>query len=215
MHKLEPYVMESLILGHKYLALGYLSLGTSIPPILPLNWDPGHISPARVPKLQIKHDPVLDHLASAFCALDEGVLGPDMQTIIADLVAYLQIAYSICESPDTDAADERWLFLHHQALVYRLLSTPTTRILKECFRIALLVWILKATKYFGAQRCCKRLVPHLKATLLKLEPGVVSANVQLLFWITCIAAMAAEETEERGWYVRQTGYVGGVARARG
>jgi hypothetical protein len=203
-HKLEPYVMESLILGDKYLALSYLALGKSVPPILPLDWDPRQMFPARVQILQITHNPVLDHLASALFALDEEVLSQDMQIVIADLVACLQIAHSICESPDADPADERWLFLRHQALIYRLLSTSTTNIVQECCRIALLVWMLKVTKYFGAQRCSRSLLPHLKDTLLKLEPDVVYANVELVFWITCVGAMTAEETQERDWYVRQT-----------
>ena len=61
------------------------------------------------------------------------------------------------------------------------------------------------TKYFGAQRCSRSLLPHLKDTLLKLEPEVVYKNVELLLWIACMSAMAAaEESGEQDWFVRQT-----------
>ena len=202
--QLEPYVMESLILGDKYLSLGYLARGQSVPPILPLDWDPGHMSPMRVQKLQLKPNPELEQFAAGFLALGDEVLTHEIRTIVADLVACLQIAHSICNLPTTDVVDERWLFLRHQALIYRLLSTPTTTMVQECVRLALLVWILKVTKYFGAQRCSRSLLPHLRATLLKVEGWVVFANVELLFWIVCVGAVAADGTADRDWFVRQT-----------
>ena len=202
--KLEPYVMESLILGDKYLSLGYLAGGKSVPPILPLDWDPGHMSPARVQKLQLKPNPELGQFAAGFLALGDEVLSHKIRTIVADLVACLQIAHSICNLPTTDVVDERWLFLRHQALIYRLLSTTTTTMVQECVRIALLVWILKVTKYFGAQRCSRSLLPHLRATLLKVKRRVVSENVELLFWIACVGAVVADGTTDRDWFVRQT-----------
>ena len=203
--QLEPYVMESLILGDKYLALGLLARGKSARPILPLDWDPGHMSPARVQKLQLMPNPELERMASGFFALDNHVLGHEIQTIVTDLVACLQTAHSICKLPAVDPVDERWLFLRHQALIYRLLSCSTTTTMQECVRLALLVWKLKVTKYFGAQRCSRSLLPHLKDTLLKVENGEVVANLELLFWIVSAAAVAAEETADRQWFVRQTG----------
>lgn len=154
-NRLELYVMKSLILGDKYLALGH------------------------------------------------HVLGPEIQTIVADLVACLRIAHSICKLPCTDPVDERWLFLRHQALIYCLLLASKTTALQECVRLALLAWILKVTKYFGAQPCSISLLSQLKHALLPIEPGVVIENAELLFWVVC--AVVADGTADRDWFVRQAG----------
>lgn len=204
MSHLEPYVMESLILGDKYLTLGYLAQGKLVRPILPLDWDPSIKPPAYAEKLQYKTCPKLSQLASTLVQLDQEIVSQELQAVVVDLVAVIQIAHSFWGLPKKTSSDERWLFLRHQALIYRLLSIQSPSVIQECVRIAILIFILKATHYFGAQRCSGYLLPQLKNTLLLLPFQVVYLNSELLFWITCVGATVVTETAERDWFVQQT-----------
>ena len=206
MNSLEPYLMESLILGDKYLAIGKFA-----PPILPFDWDPGRFPKQKWSKLTANVDfSTLGSgaLASGFFELDRSTLNPEVLAIVGDILEALRVAYCL-DTPRriSDPESQHWLFLRNQAFVYRLLILPTKPgTLQECCRVALLVWLLKITAYFGPPLTAKRLLSRLKAAICDLDDEDLQRRpeAELLFWIQCLGAMTAEYTVEREWFLRQT-----------
>ena len=200
---LTPYLMESLILGDKYLAIGKFA-----PPVLPFDWDPGRYSKRKWIDLTVDFDFAalgIAKLASGFLKLQQDTLCPELKAIVADIVEAVQVAHCLDNSRRTlDRNSDRWLFLRHQAFVCRLLMLASeSGSIQECCRIAVLVWLLKVTAYFGAARRAKELLPRLKATLASLDDEDLHAEpeAKLVFWIECLGAMTAEYTAERDWFL--------------
>ncbi|KAL8831151.1 MAG: hypothetical protein Q9191_001025 [Dirinaria sp. TL-2023a] len=200
---LTPYLMESLVLGDKYLAIGKFA-----PPVLPFDWDPGRYSESKWIDLTANVDfgtLGIAKLASGFLQLQQDTLCLELKIIVADIVEAVQVAHCLDSSRRTlDPNSEHWLFLRHQAFVSRLLMMPAkSGSIQECCRIALLVWLLKVTAYFGAARRAKEQLPRLKATLAQLDDEELQAEpeAKLIFWIECLGAMTAEYTAERDWFL--------------
>ena len=197
--KLDPYLMESILLCDKYVAIG-----KSEAPIFPLDWDPGSLPAQNMLRIQGEAAPLLSELAQGFFSLGERVLGPEMLQVIDDIRVCVQVSQHMEAQEISDPSDQHWVFLRHQAIFCRLLSLPTSSRSQECCRIALIIWLLKITEYFGAQRWSKRLLPGLKAAILRLDIAEKWCPSVLMFWMTSLGAMTAEYTDERDWFLERT-----------
>lgn len=194
MRVLEPYVMESLLLGNKYLALNRL-----VPSILSLDWDPGQFPPDRMLEIrQVLCSKILN-LGQDLLSLHTDVLDRDLLEVINDTVLYTQVSQYIRVPGNAQGADtERWLYLRHQALVYRLLALPVSPGIQECCRMAVLLWILSITIQLGnrAEKPLYHIMTRLSRDLADMHFYVDQKDLPLLFWITAVGALAADSSRE-------------------
>ena len=197
--KLDFYSMESILLCDKYVAVGKFET-----PILPLDWEPGVLPAQKMLKIQLEVEPLLSELAQGFFDLDKHLLGSEMLQIINDIRVCAQVSEQIRVHETTEPSEQHWLFLRHQAMFCRLLSIPTKSEIQGCCRVALIVWLLKITGYFGAQRWSKRLLPGFKAAILCLDKSGEWCPSVLMFWMTSLGAMTAESTDESDWFLKRT-----------
>ena len=197
--KLDPYLMESIILCDKYVAIGKFGA-----PIFPLDWEPEPLPAQKMLQIQAEIEPLLSDLAQGFYDLDEHLLGPEFLQVIDDICVCAQVSQQMETQAIIDPSNQHWLFLRHQAIICRLLSQVINSGIQECCRVALIVWLLKITVYFGAQRWSKNLLPRLKAAILKLKTSGEQCPLVLMFWIYSLGAMTAEYTDERDWFLKQT-----------
>ena len=197
--KLDPYLMESILLCDKYVAIGKFEA-----PIFPLDWDPGSLPAQKMLKIQVEVEPLLSELTQGFFDLDKHILGTEMLQLIDNIRVCAQVSQQMGTQEMTDPSDQHWLFLRHQAIFCRLLSLPTSSKTQECCRVALIMWLLKITVYFGAQRWSKRLLPALKTAILQLDKAGEWCPSALIFWMTSLGAMTAEYTDERDWFLKRT-----------
>ena len=197
--KLDPYLMEGILLCNKYIAIGLFEV-----PIFSLDWEPGPLPAQELRQIQIEAENPLSDLAQGFFDFDEQILGPRLLHIIKGI----RICALVSQRRETqrigDSSDQHWLFLRHQANCCHLLSLRTSSEVQECCRFALIVWLLKITGYFGAQRWCKRLLPDLQAAILRLDHAGEWCPLVLMFWMTSLGAMTAEYTDERDWFLKRT-----------
>ena len=197
--KLDPYSMESILLCDKYVAVGKFET-----PIFPLDWEPGVLPAQKMLKIQLEVEPMLSELAQGFFDLDKHLLGSEMLQIIDDIRVCAQVSEQMRTQEITEPSKQQWLFLRHQAIFCRLLSTTFSNEIQECCRVALIVWLLKITGYFGAQRWSKRLLPGFKAAILRLDNSGKWCPSMLMFWMNSLGAMTAETTDESDWFLKRT-----------
>ena len=196
--RLNPYLMESILLCDKYVAIGRFEA-----PIYPLDWEPGSLPAQKMAKAQTMGENSLLELAQGFFDLDKDILGPSMLQIIDDICVCAQVLQQLGTQQALDPFHQHWSFLRHQAIFRRLLSLPTVSEIQNCCRIALIIWLLKITVYFGAQRWSKRLLPNLKAAILRLDDSGEWCHLGLMFWMTSLGAITAEYTNERDWFLKR------------
>ena len=199
---LDPYVLENILIGDKYLAISQL-----IPPVIPLDFDPGPIPASELLEIQTRMDPQLTNLGQGLFALGKETLSPNLIAIVQDIVSCIQVACD-AESPSKHGRrDSQWLFRRHQALIWRLLSFGPKTGIQQCVRLALLVWLLNITMYFGAQRSTQYTLPPLRVALLQSQDEMKSSMISLLFWVTTVGALASEGTTEEDWFISETARV--------
>ena len=192
MRKLDPYVLENLILGDKYLALSQF-----VPPILPFDWDPEPYE--NMPGL----DPAPYHQVSVLPGTDKELISPCVFSMMRDTANCLRAAHHIWTQADVDPNDEHRLFLRHQALIYHLLSLQPQNDFEECCRITLIILMLHATASVGASRSLQRMVHRLRVPLLRLKHQIGQDQLPLLFWTTSVGAMTTESPHQRDWFIKQ------------
>ena len=197
--KLDPYLMEGILLCNKYVAIGRFEV-----PIFSLDWEPGPLPVQEMRKIQVEVGNPLSDLAQGFFDLDKQILGPRLLHIIEDIRICALVSQRREAQRIGDSSDQHWLFLRHQANCCHLLSLKTTSEVQDCCRFALIVWLLKITEYFGAQRWSKRLLPVFKAAIVRLDHAGRWCPRVLMFWMTSLGAMTAEYTDERDWFLKRT-----------
>lgn len=197
--RLGPYLMESLLLCDKYVAIGRFEA-----PVFPPDWETGSLPVQKIPKAPVMGETSLLELTQGFFDLDKDILSPSMLQSIADIRVCAQVLQQLGTQQALDPSNQHWSFLRHQAIFRRLLSLPTASETQKCCRIALIIWLLKITVYFGAQRWSKRLLTDLKAAILRLDDSGEWCPSGLMFWMMSLGAMTAEYTDERGWFLRRT-----------
>ena len=197
--KLDPYLTEGILLCNKYIAIGRFEV-----PIFSLDWEPGPLPAQEMRKIQFEVENPLSDLAQGFFDLDEQILGPRLLQIIEGIRICALVSQRRQTQRKGDSSDQHWLFLRHQANCCHLLCLKTSSEIQECCRFALIIWLLKITGYFGAQRWSKRLLPDLKAAILRLDHAGQWCPLVLMFWMTSLGAMTAEYTDERDWFLKRT-----------
>ena len=198
MNMIEPYVMESLILADKYLAMYRLSR-----PILPFTWDPGS-TPSETLQALHARDMNTKVAGKSFELL---CISRDLCAIISDIEDYAGIARSAWASSNLQEDDESWLFLRLQALFYRLLLFESSSELEESVRVATQLILLNTSRYRGAQLSARSFLSHLETTITKLQQEAVSVTRGLMFWLVSAGAMVEMACEERDWFLSKTKYV--------
>jgi hypothetical protein len=191
---LDPYILESSILADKYMAIHEMST-----PVIPLTWDPGPMSKARQDELQIHPESTLPHLGKK---LLEATIGQQLATVIEAVVDFARIAHCAWSCANKlISLDENWLFLRHQALVYRLLSLPDSlQGLENCVRITTLIFLLNAAEYHGAYVSARTTLKYLTSALIRARLWEEGLRDGVLFWILCTGAMTTEQSRERDWF---------------
>ena len=203
MKKLDPYLMDSFILGDKYLAICKFAK-----PILPFDWDPGAFPrwAKGFADIDIAATGQYRNKASVFFKCSD-ILPAVLLSIINDILECLRVAQ--CPESSKRAEDpeiERWLYLRHQAFIYRLLYLPALHgTFQECVRISLIIWLCKVTPYDGAARMARLSLPRLQTALSTLNHDCFQDEslVQLCFWSLCLGAMTGEAILEGLWFRQQ------------
>jgi hypothetical protein len=187
---LHPYILSSLILGDKYLAITRMQ-----PPILPVDRDPGRTPPAGNIASSHVHPPLRDLGASLIHLIRERAIpsGSPLLSLITDAVEYLHVSRSIWHSTHPDDRMEQWLFLRAQALCYRLLSPQNLGPVEECVQLTTLIFLISLAKYQGMAMSVRLLVPRLIELIGPLQVSQLHQDdnlSELLFWAVCIAGVA-------------------------
>ena len=207
--RLKPHVKEGLLLCDKYTAIGNLAK-----PVFYLDWKPDELPAAQLQQIHKHVRSFLPNIARGFFSTaddddddDEDLVGEDLQMIVRDIVACVSVAVYSRIQTDSDPTLQRWLFLQHQFLTSRLLVFEPENQTQRCVRMALIIWLLRITTYFGAQRWSRWLLPRFRDELmaLKAKAGKEAAPpLDLVFWMLHLGSLTAEEAPIRGWFLRQT-----------
>lgn len=216
-HMLKPHMMEGLILCDKYTALGNFSA-----PIFHYDWEPEKLPARQLGEILNQVRPILPNLGRGFFEdidEDQDILGPEIRAIINDLVQCMMVAVYARIRVNVDANIRRYLFMQHQSLVGRLLAlSPPTNQVQECVRVALIIWLLKGTKYFGAQLWAQWLLPRLRDELSTPKSKGLGKDfdlpVPLVFWMCHLGAITADDPKMKVWFLRQTMQMVGRLRIR-
>ena len=78
--KLDPYLMESILLCDKYVAIGRFEA-----PVFSLDWEAGSLPALDMVKIHVGIEPSLSELAHGLLHIDRHILGPNMLHIIDDI----------------------------------------------------------------------------------------------------------------------------------
>ncbi|KAH8817442.1 hypothetical protein F5884DRAFT_748906 [Xylogone sp. PMI_703] len=189
---IDPYILESSILADKYLAIYQMTT-----PVIPLNWDPGPFPKARQDKFHVQPDNVLPLLGKKLFKI---AMGEELAGIIKDVVGFARLAHCAWSCTEVlTAQDENWLFLRHQALMYRLLSLSNPQGIENCICLATRLFLLNATEYHGAYVSARTTLRHLKKALIHARFWEEGFDNGVLFWCLCSGSMSPERSDEKEW----------------
>ena len=182
---LDPYILETLILADKYLALRRGS-----PPVLSIEVLMPEVRPT-VPTTAY---------GTAFFESGSETLNPLLASILEDIILLLG---------QMRLEEEHALFLRHQIVFYRLLHFKADSRIDEVCRLGTITWLLKLTSSLQAGRAAKELLPLLRKTL-EWTPSDGCA-VSICLWTATVGAQCAEFMEERSWFIRRAAELGLLA----
>jgi hypothetical protein len=185
-----PYVLESMILCDKFLAILEMTR-----PILPLKWDPGPL-PSPSPK-QLQSN--LRRLAEGFTRLD---LRPDLAELIQEIADYVRAAQFNWEYSNVTLKEESWMYLGIQALNYRLLLMDDLEGIENCIRLATLLFLQNVIHFEAVQISAIVVLQHFKAAATEAEIWRQNDHSGLRLWCLCTGGMTPELTNEREWFVQ-------------
>ena len=190
--KVDPYLVESMILADKFLALNSMTL-----PLIPMSWDPGPLPEIRRKNLSA-------------CREQPSVQGQnllrvpvcnELKHIVRDIVDYVEVAEDVWICPKISLADESWLFLRLQAFSHRLLHLIDLSDLENCIRLTLILFLLNTTQYRGAQISAQILLRRLYSAIAEARRVKVQSGTELLFWCLCTGALTTDSTDVRNKFV--------------
>ena len=195
---LHPYILSSLILGDKYLAIIRMW-----PPILLVDWDPGRSPPGVDIPATLNHESLADLGTKLIPLLQTKAQSttPSLLDVVADIIDYLHSSRSIWNHAQPDHDTEEWLFLRAQSLFFRLISISDLSDLEECTRLATLVFLLSLAKYEGMAVSLKCLIPQLvdQITLLWNSQANRNSIRPVLFWMICVTGVASIASGNTKW----------------
>lgn len=191
-----PYVLDSVLLADKYLALNACE-----EPLIPFTWGPGSLSSAKRAELEIRGES-LPQLGRRL--LNEN-MSEKMRETLYDLVEYCRIAHEAWLQEVVGAEVESWLFRRLQAISYRLLflyNIPNADQIDRCICLATLVFILGSTVSKGPRESALSLVKRVKAQLQESWQQTAAPNGELLFWCLCTVGMVCDPGPDRQWFIQ-------------
>ena len=170
---IDPYVLESMILVDKFLAIADGTL-----PILPLAEDVGALAPYQQ-RDSLGQTDSHPRLGESFTRME---LRRDLVEVLQAVADYCRIAHWIWDHCDVTSQDESWLYLQLQALTYQLLLFREIEGVENCIRLAALPFLQNVTHYQGSQVSATTILPHLQTTIVISEGLEEPCNDELLLW---------------------------------
>jgi len=189
---LDPYILDSVILADKYIAISGMTA-----PLLDCTWFPNS---KPTPDIQnITSSYWLPRLGSQLLQIP---MESSLRQIIQDTADCVRIADQAWSAPDLVSAEvEEWLFLRLQALTYRLLSKDSLQGSDNCIRLATLVFLHNAKAYHGGHVASAALAEHLRSALVNTSFEDKTFGPGLQMWCLCTGAMVGTEFPERMWFL--------------
>lgn len=196
--RFDAYVLDSVLLADKYLAVSDMQL-----PVVPVTFDPGPLSKLRKRQLGVE-DGVLGELGQG---LLQQKMSRGLREAIVDLVDYCQTAQQLWCLPVMYCQTETWLFRGLQALTYRFLHIYHDMELDlgdRCVCVATLTFILGSMTGKGPQVGAARMAMNLYAHLM----GEESTGDDLHIWFLVTGAMMSDESVEQAWFIERLNELG-------
>jgi hypothetical protein len=196
----DPYVLDSVILADKYLAIS-----EGKPPVIPITWDPGPLPVAVREELGITKQSILPRLGEA---LLEESLSEELDDILKDLVAYCRIAIMAWSCSPIGPEAECWLFRRSQAIACRLLlhtHNEHTNHLERCICFASLTFIFTSIPARGPQVSAQHATVQLFDILQEEGSWKEESNMSngLRFWVLFMGSVISEPSPHRLWFLEQ------------
>ncbi|PNP43717.1 hypothetical protein TGAMA5MH_04690 [Trichoderma gamsii] len=201
--KFDPYVLDSVILADKFMAIT-----SRKPPIIPVTWDPGPLPSETLAEFGIAEEELLvalPHLGTGFQAES---LAEELNNILRDLAAYCRIASTAWLYSSTRPNMEGWLFRRFQAISYRLLCYTLDRNakhLERCISLASLTFVLTSIPARGPQMSAQDVTLHLFDLLQEAQfvVGKESVSDGLWFWLLFMGCVDSEPSTHRLWFLER------------
>ena len=189
---INPYVLESTILGDKFLAII-----DAKKPILPLAWMPKPLSHTEQERSQIQSGR-LGRLGEAFIKLE---LSEDLAQTLQQVADYCRTASWIWNHRTVTSKDESWLYRRLQALIYRLLFLDELQGLENCIRLAALLFLQHVTSYQGVQIAAIIILQQFRDAFIHAEILDESYASEVVLWCLFTGGMTTLGSEERIWSI--------------
>ncbi|KAK1252209.1 hypothetical protein MKX08_003396 [Trichoderma sp. CBMAI-0020] len=201
--KFDPYVLDSVILADKFMAITSRKL-----PIIPVTWDPGPLPSESLEEFSVAEEELMMVLPRLGTGFQLESLSEELCNILQDLVAYCRIASTTWSFSSTRPDIEGWLFRRCQALSYRLLLhalDQNAKHLERCISLASLTFILTSIPARGPQMSAQDVTSHLFDLLqegqFSAEKGGVSDG--LCFWLLFMGCVVSEPSTHRLWFLER------------
>jgi hypothetical protein len=189
--KFDPYVLDSVILADKFMAIT-----SRKPPIIPVTWDPGPLLSESLREFGMTEEELVATLPRLGIGFHSESLSEELNSILQDLTAYCRIANTawLCSSTRPDI--EGWLFRRAQSISYRFLLhalNQNARLLERCISLA------------SPQMSAQDVTLHLSDLLqngqfLDEKPSISDG---LWFWLLFMGCIVSEPSHHRLWFLEQ------------
>ncbi|KAL6900032.1 hypothetical protein GGI43DRAFT_55565 [Trichoderma evansii] len=199
----DPYVLDSVILADKYMAIS-----SRKPPIIPVTWDPGSLPPAILEEFGVIEEELLMVLPRLGTGLQLESLSEELDNILQDLIAYCRIASTAWSYTSTKPDMEGWLFRRSQAISYRLLlyaQNQSANYLERCVSFTSLAFILTCIPARGPQMSAQDVTLHLFDLLQEEQFLEEKANMSdsHWFWLLFMGCVVSEPSSHRLWFLER------------
>ncbi|KAL7948129.1 hypothetical protein V8C42DRAFT_275297 [Trichoderma barbatum] len=195
--KFDPYVLDSVILVDRYMAI---SQGR--PPVIPITWDPGPLPCSIREELRITGHSVLPLLGTN---LFPEPLPKELESALRDLVEYCRIASEAWAWSSIGPEAEAWLFRRLQAISCRLLfhihDEHITHV-QRCICFATLTFISSSIAAKGPQVSAQYAAAQLFLLLQEEHHATEELEMSkgLYFWLLSMGSLVAEP---QTWFLEQ------------
>ena len=193
---MDPYVLESVILGDKH-----ASFATNQPPMLRPWWDPG--------SLPSKFRTQFEALAHAPRPMGSDLLrelhGTEMFDIVQDAIEYLEVSCPMWSSGDVTAELEGWLSFRMHALQYRFLWAyhESKALLDRCVSLAVLTVLLSSSHGRGPRGGATWVSKQLCHALECSTEQQTGWSRGLMCWFLFTGAMVLPMCREHEYFMRR------------
>lgn len=201
--KFDPYVLDSVILADKFMAIT-----SRKQPIIPVTWDPGPLPCAILKESKVTEEELVETLPRLGTGFLLESLSEQLTRILQDLIDYCRFASTVWSYSSTRPATEGWLFRRSQAISYRFLlyaQNQNTNYLERCISLASLTFILTSIPARGPQMSAQDVTSHLFDLLQEDQLLEQKANMSdsLWFWLLFTGCVVSEPSPHRLWFLEQ------------